>query len=322
LKVLENTVFFVHVPKTGGTSFRKGLELLFTPRRTYYDYGKDSKVTSDIILRNKYNDEDLYSLVYSQINHKKKSLISGHLDILDYAYLVKPENIITLFRDPVQRVISNYEHMKRNGSFIGTLEAFVLDGRFSNIQSKYLSGFPLEAIGFIGIMEFYDESMLLLEQQMSLPVQSLQLNVNKSDKKKYTVSEELLSIIQKENNNDLRLYDQAVLLFEKRRSFMLDRSCDIYGNVDSLNKNYISGWCYRRESEIFPETIEFFKNGKLIGSEKTKYLRPFFKHINAPRGGYVGFKYIFEDSLNESDSIVCKVKGCQWELQGLRSVTL
>ena len=42
-------LFFIHIPKTAGSSFRVAAEQYFGSEATYFDYGNGSKETSESI---------------------------------------------------------------------------------------------------------------------------------------------------------------------------------------------------------------------------------------------------------------------------------
>ena len=50
-------IYFVHIPKTAGTSFRKASETFFGLRHVVYDYADDSNETSPFILDIVYGEE-------------------------------------------------------------------------------------------------------------------------------------------------------------------------------------------------------------------------------------------------------------------------
>ncbi len=43
-------IFFVHIPKTAGTSFRLGAESYFGRERIVYDYGKGSPASTPVVV--------------------------------------------------------------------------------------------------------------------------------------------------------------------------------------------------------------------------------------------------------------------------------
>ena len=70
-------LFFVHIPKTGGTSFCLAAEAYFGEDNLIYDYGKKSKKTSDVIHDYCYKNDDLYGLSQA-LSKSGTKMIAGH----------------------------------------------------------------------------------------------------------------------------------------------------------------------------------------------------------------------------------------------------
>lgn len=312
--MLENTFFCVHIPKTGGTSFRKAFESLVGSKNTYYDYGKQSDVTSKLIKNVKYKSDDLYSICKSELSIKKQSFICGHVNVMDYSNIILPENIFTFLRNPVDRVVSHYEHLTRRNDYSGSLRDFCQEEKYRNLQHKTLSNYPLHAIGFIGITEEFSKSLEMLKLKYGLYIPELELNknTNKAINNEYPINETLASLIISMNELDILLYSRAKKLFNKRLKSHLDHN--IYGHIENISSKSVTGWCYRTSSDDELITVDILVNGELVGAAKTVIYRPFFKQINTPREGYVGFKYYFKSNITSSDLVTCRVKGTEYYL--------
>ena len=94
---LDKSIYFMHIPKCGGTTIDHIFVKLFSILKNYnfkrFKYSKQIK-------KNK--------LSLNEIDHSKKYFISGHLD---YDFCNNLNNIYkcTVVRDPISRVISNYK---------------------------------------------------------------------------------------------------------------------------------------------------------------------------------------------------------------------
>lgn len=315
--MLRNTYFCVHIPKTGGTSFRKSLEYLVGSSNTYYDYNNNSSITNLLIKEIKYISVDLHSILNSEINFKEKSLICGHVSIMDYANIIFPQNIFTFIRNPVERVISHYEHAVRKQDYKGSLTDFCQEERFRNIQHKMLSGYPLHAIGFIGITDEFNRSIEQFQRQYGLALPQLELNRNtkKDISTKYDINEKTKSLIISMNNQDTLLFEKAKKIFSSRSNKNILKN--LFGSIEVITKNNISGWCYKISDDQSFLTVEILINGSVVGTSKVVLFRPLFKQINAPRHGYVGFNYRFSNSIKDNDKITCRVIGTKHYLTNL-----
>jgi hypothetical protein len=315
--MLKNTIFFVHIPKTGGTSFRKALEREVGKINSYYDYGKESEVTNPLILQASYQDQNINGLLaLPELNTQSKNMLCGHTRITKYAQLVSPSNIITFIRDPIERVISHYEHLKRQGSFDADLLDFCRTEKYRNLQSKFLKGYPLELIGFIGITELFEQSIDVFEQQYNLPIRELKLNQNtkKPINKKYKIDKEILSTIASMNEEDITLYNDAKTIFNDKYKFINESAYKIYGHIDEVNQNFVKGWCYINNEPKKSIIIDVFINNKLSASVIADKCRPKMRRLNTPNKGFIGFK--LEHKIDEGDIVQCRVKGSLYNLPG------
>jgi hypothetical protein len=124
------SLIFLHIPKTGGKTF-KGV--LFKQNYRGRILEKPWNISS----------EDWIKLV-KKTNKKYKAII-GHMPFgIHNVYKFKGFEYITILRNPIDRVISNYYHFMRNPSskfknksFIDALDMSV---DFNNLQTRMLSG--------------------------------------------------------------------------------------------------------------------------------------------------------------------------------------
>lgn len=141
----------VHINKTAGTSFgqllQKNYRSVFRinthigtrrPRRSLTCDGKDllNRIPADA------------------------EVVHGHFTADEI--FIEGIPLVTWVRDPVYRVVSNYHYVKSDLSLIDW--AALEDSR--NRMSKMLSKIPLEKFFFIGLMEQFDNDLVLLADML------------------------------------------------------------------------------------------------------------------------------------------------------------
>ena len=127
-------LYFLHIPKTAGFSISDSLGRISTQKRL--------TILGPIILdRLEENPE-----------WAKSDILIGHLGLLPTRH---GYNYFTVLREPLERIYSHYEHMKRNvGHYFHKIlveekldfEEYLRDDRFArlnfNMQTRYLSSYP------------------------------------------------------------------------------------------------------------------------------------------------------------------------------------
>lgn len=209
-------MFFIHVPKTAGTSFRVGAERLFRDR-VLRDYGRASPHTSPAIVEHVYERPDLPALAHHIAEHGIR-MIGGHVAYPRYRALVEPAGVIVFLRDPVQRVVSEFLHYRRHFGFEGELLQFARRESERNKQWKMLRGLDLACAGLVGLSEHYRESLRLLAARTGLEVQYLALNSNPARHVAvpYELDEAEAAELRRLNAEDLQLYRRVAEQFAAR----------------------------------------------------------------------------------------------------------
>lgn len=284
---MDNRILFVHIPKTAGTSFRLAAEKYFTKENTLYDYSPSSVETSEVILEYFYKQKDLYKLK-QETQKKDKCFLSGHFHIAKYMYLFETLNIITFVRNPVDQVLSHYEHHCRHLGYTKDLRDFIQEDRFKNVQSRLLSAKPLELIGFIGLTERYNESIEMINDYYGFNLEILKKNIN-PNKKVFDIDESIVEQIKKENSQDVELYEKAKALFEDRWHKYLSKEVYIHTYIQEENDDLIKGVAFTKNMQS-PLKIKIpFQNTEV--EVIVKDYRPGMLAHNFPRDGFVGFEY-------------------------------
>jgi len=211
----------VHVPKTGGTSFRSVLEQFYgSGFWTDYDWEDRPSVIAGPAL----NGED------DEIREALSSVrcIHGHFNVRKYLRLRDIDGIdpvfITWLRDPVERALSAYYFLRNlNSTIVETpewerlarsmslYEYFSSTSYGSNQQARQLQALPIEDYDFIGCTELYDESICVFSEKYlsgeKIEAVPHKLKNQERTKKSYDVPEEVRELLNAQNDLDFRLCD-------------------------------------------------------------------------------------------------------------------
>lgn len=295
-------IFFVHIPKTAGTSFRKAAESFLGSQNVLYDYSPSSEETSELVDRWVYKEKDLLGF-YRALCKANVSFLSGHVNANKFVYLFSVRQTVTFVRDPVQRLVSEYQHFVRHHGYEGDFPSFYRKPQFANRQSKILQGVPLEAIGLLGLNEEYEDSLTILNHRYNLNVQSVDMNIGRKDKTtSYELPKEQLNELVALNEQDIRLYRKAVHLFNQRKALFDDGKGYVHGAVQQMSGKSVSGWAWHAKNDVSVD-LDIRVNGTHITTLESKELRPAFLRLGLPRLGYVGFHYDFETPLSKGSTV-------------------
>lgn len=239
-------LYFLHIPKTGGTSLRYWLDDLFA---------NEDRLKCDLI--GQVNRFDL-----EKINRHR--FFSGHFGYKIFDYLDGPIPTVTWLRAPLSREISQYQFIRsrydelvkiardnhqpawieyydlvRSRPLAEICQANYFVGYNDNLQTRYLSGaFPcdnatnvdramleqaksnLSKLWFVGICEWMAPSIDLLSHKLACPRRQLSIRSNKT----IALSNDLATILTDPEQNailevnrfDVELYDYARALFADR----------------------------------------------------------------------------------------------------------
>jgi hypothetical protein len=229
----DEQLYFIHVPKCAGTSFISLVDECYIIDEiipTHYDLD---------MLRDKITDEQLASYCF----------IRGHFPYdLIVPRLPQHPRIITFLREPVVRLISNFQMRQRVSDPLQglqstlqsiTLEEFLvrrdLMDIFSNRATRLMSGNTLDPNGvetpnlelakkrlaefdFVGIVESYNDSLALFSYIFDFPpIQGDRvLNVSPDREKRNEISQSTLEKVAEIEWADIELYKFGCQLFEKQ----------------------------------------------------------------------------------------------------------
>lgn len=180
----------------------------FEDRSILYDYGNAERLTSEAVRSFRYGAVKDPGAIEA-VKKAGPLLLVGHFEAKVYADFFKPREFVTFLRDPVARVVSDYQHFRRHHGFEDDLMDFVHRPQLQNRQARFLDGLPLGKIGFIGIAERFDASVAALSKHLGRVLKVERLNVAPVGQE-IEISDDVARQIRDANAADVRLYEEAL----------------------------------------------------------------------------------------------------------------
>mgnify|MGYP000229536248 CR=1 FL=1 len=299
-------LFFVHVPKTAGTSFRHGIEAYFGSSKIVYDYGPGAAQTSPPTRELVHAPvPDLWTF-YRRCLALDARLLAGHVPVSKYVSLCGASQTVTFLREPLQRAASEYSHFQRLFNYKGSFRDFIGMPLQNNRQSAIMQGTDIEAMGVVGLTERYQESLELINARYGLAIQQREDNRAKSAVgASHDISAEDEAEFRSLNALDITLYERCRQLFETRLQLYRDDLPYAHAKLTQFATHQVSGWAFWEGEDDAPVIVEVWVNGDLRGTVSAVHARPNMYRLQPPRGGYVGFS--LTTPLSVGDEVQCRV---------------
>lgn len=233
---------YLHIPKTGGSTLNS---MLYTQYKTTsgqkaeYGWWRDGVYyLPDGFIRQPAG--DIENQVRRGIQRPDTSAVLGHFAFGLHEYLDRPARYMTMLRDPIQRVLSLYHHMRQFKRIDPemTVERFVSEPHVQeacNDQTRRLAGECVanacdrstltrainnmeSAIDIVGVTERFDASVLLAKKKFAWTVDIHYVPKLVNVARRTNPSEDLAQImcIKQHNMLDLELYRYANQLLDQR----------------------------------------------------------------------------------------------------------
>lgn len=220
-------IISVHMPKSGGASFRHLLENHFGKA---YLQDHDYPIHDSPQKRHrKVKRKRFWNSISDNLFNKFDTIecIHGHFLACKYEdfYQSGDYTFVTWFRDPVERLTSHYYYWKEYHDKMEvqpllkkflkeewSFEDFAFSEEVRNIYSLFLWNFPVERFDFIGITEYYAEDLTFFAKNY-LKVSEVKIpkkNVNKKSTGKKGNDPGLIREIKEFHARDYELYNYAL----------------------------------------------------------------------------------------------------------------
>lgn len=235
----DETLIFLHVPKTAGVSMSRTIIRQFSEDEIYH-VRSPAHERAPVFSKDHGTVDDFRRLPESQRGRYR--LILGHMHFGLHEHVPRPCAYVTVLRDPVERLLSHYGQFRRmvenhefpDGRTFSTFEEFCRAkwNAADNHQTRFLCGVEFDGYSrpenlerakenlrkhfrVVGTMERFDETVGVLHRVHGWPdVAQFRDNVGRGRLQREAVDEEFLAYLEALNCLDRDLHALAGSLLD------------------------------------------------------------------------------------------------------------
>ena len=209
-------IIFLHIPKTAGTSVREALFRARPQAAGLCDYGSASPATSPLVKELRYGPGGGVGRLCAALAEAGPFSLSGHIKVRELALQAAGARLLTVLRDPAERVVSHYLHARHRQGFEGDLMSFAAAPEQRNVQARFVGAIPPERWLLVARHDRLAEHMARLSDLIQAPVELEHANPTP-----WTLDREITAW-ERRRLRDLN--DEDVAAYEDPRSFIGGRA--------------------------------------------------------------------------------------------------
>jgi hypothetical protein len=319
---------FLHVPKTGGTAVRTALVRGCRDRRVLFDYGAAEKQTTPALREALYGDgrEGDGERLRRHLDDRRGLLLVGHFKAAKYWDAFHPESFVTFLRDPIDRLISEYNHYVERRGLATPIEEFLDTTLFRRHVTYLFRGVDPAEFGFVGFTETFEEDMRALSAKLGRPLSAVRENEGAygpelREKANDPVFRKHVRRLVAEDHDLYRRLRNRYDKLRTRRLAALAETSGYRGRVRFARGGRLVGYAVHRAVEAIVE-LEVHAGGRLVTRVRADRYRPWLKASGRCRSGVGGFEVPLRRLLIASgrpflpETATVRIAGTEIELPG------
>ena len=233
------TVIFLHVGKTAGATMRRALRREFRSSEVM-----ELKAPTVEPGRLRRDGAVAYFAAMPEAARARPRLIMGHMTYGLHEHVPRPSAYVTLLREPIKLILSQYHHVRRHEGHLlheeaaayPDLASYVRSGislEMDNSQTRAFAGDTTTPFGgctremlelakanldgsfaVVGLTERFDESLVLMQRAFAWDrIRYVSVNIDPGRDRREAPSAEDLAFVKEQNALDLELYAWAAERF-------------------------------------------------------------------------------------------------------------
>jgi hypothetical protein len=303
---MRRDLVFLHIPKTGGTSIRNALAETLADRQALFDYGPRSEATTPRVRELVYGEGGRAQGTVPpdfrrRVEDGRGLFVAGHFRARKYWDHFHAGSFVTILRDPVDRMISEYNHFVRHQGIASPIEEFVVRAR-PRILTNTFAGVDPAAFGFIGFTDRLESDAATLSALLGRPVSVPRDNEGTYDAalSERAADPAFRAWIAGQIADDLALYNRLRERFARPgagASALVGAAAGgatdtagaaLRGRVRLTRSGAAVGYALDARREVIAE-VEFVVAGAVVARAPADRFVPFLKASGRARSGVGGF---------------------------------